>query len=271
MTPALAAFWLLLSSGGFAPFVTSGADLLVFTRTTGFRHDSIPDAIAAIRGVAAESGLSVESTEDPSAFNDENLASYRAVVFLLTTGDVLDDSQQSAFERWIRAGGGWAGVHSASDTEYEWPFYGELVGAYFAGHPAVQPATVHVEDRAHPATAALPEVWPRTDEWYDFRSNPRAAVHVLASLDESTYSGGSMGSDHPIAWCREVSGARAFYTAGGHTRESYTEPLFVAHLSGGIRWAAGLEPGFCGPVARALPKLVTRVPKPTPRIVEPRS
>jgi type 1 glutamine amidotransferase len=270
MTPALAVFWLVLSGGGSTPFVTSGADLLVFTRTTEFRHESIPDAIAAVRGIAGESGLSVDATEDPSAFNDENLASYRAVVFLLTTGEVLNDSQQAAFERRIRAGCGFIGVHSASDTEYEWPFYGELVGAYFAGHPEVQPAVVHVEDRAHPATAELPEIWSRTDEWYDFRSNPRASLHVLATLDESTYVGGSMGSDHPIAWCREVSGARTFYTAGGHTRESYTEPLFVAHLAGGIRWAAGLEPGSCGEVARGIPRPVTRVPK-APRIVEPRS
>ena len=141
----------------------------------------------------------------------------------------------------------------------------------FAGHPAVQPAVVHVEDLAHPATADLPAVWARTDEWYDFRANPRAFLHVLATVDETTYGGGSMGADHPIAWCREVFGSRAFYTAGGHTRESYAEPLFVAHLSGGIRWAAGLEPGSCGSTARAVPKLVTKVPKPTPRVVKPRS
>jgi type 1 glutamine amidotransferase len=274
---ALALFWLLLSAGRPTSAGSTAAAILVFTRTTGFRHDSIPDGIAAVRRVAAESGLSVDATEDPSAFNDANLASYRAVVFLLTTGDVLDEGEQAAFERWVRAGGGFVGVHSASDTEYEWPFYGELVGAYFAGHPAIQPAVVQVEDRTHPATAALPAAWARTDEWYDFRANPRASVHVLATVDETTYGGGSMGADHPIAWCREGGTglnlsptARAFYTAGGHTRESYTEPLFVAHLAGGIRWAAGLEPGFCGSTVRAVPKLVTRVPKPTPRVIKPR-
>jgi type 1 glutamine amidotransferase len=267
MIPALALFWLLLSSGGASR--ASDVRILVFTRTTGFRHDSIPDAIAALRRVAAASGFSVDATEDAAAFSDPNLRSYRAVVFLLTTGDVLDPGQQAAFERFIRGGGGWAGVHSASDTEYDWPFYGELVGAYFAGHPAVQPAAVHVRDRAHPATAPLPEVWLRTDEWYGFRSNPRAAVHVLATVDETTYAGGSMGADHPIAWCREFSGARAFYTAGGHTRESYTEPLFVAHLAGGIRWAAGIEAGYCGPTARPPPQRVAPG-RSSPRVVTPR-
>jgi type 1 glutamine amidotransferase len=134
----------------------------------------------------------------------------------------------------------------------------------------VQPAAIRVEDRAHPATSGLPETWLRSDEWYDFRANPRSSVHVLASVDEATYSGGTMGADHPIAWCQEVSGVRSFYTAGGHTRESYSEPLFVSHLAGGIRWAAGLEPGYCGSTARAVPKPVTRVPKPTPRLVDPR-
>jgi type 1 glutamine amidotransferase len=255
----------------FTPRVAKAGEtaVLVFTRTTGFRHDSIPDAIAAVRSIGSDGGLAVDATEDPSAFTDANLAPYRVVLFLLTTGDVLDDDQQAAFERWIRAGGGWAGVHSASDTEYDWPFYGELVGAYFAGHPEIQPATVRVEDRIHPSTAALPEVWLRTDEWYSFRANPRQSVHVLATVDESTYSGGSMGADHPIAWCHEFDGGRAFYTGGGHTRESYTEPLFVAHLTGAIRWAAGLEAGYCGNVGRDAPRQV--MPRrPPARIVKPR-
>lgn len=248
---------------------TGDARVLAFTRTTGFRHDSIPDAIDALRRIGAESGFDVDVTEDPAAFRDANLASYRAVVFLLTTGDVLDEDGQSALERFVASGGGWVGVHSASDTEYDWPFYGRLVGEYFSGHPAIQTATVHVEDRAHPATAALPETWPRTDEWYNFRASPRSAVHVLATLDEGTYSGGTMGADHPIAWCHEVAGGRAIYTAGGHTRESYTEPLFVAHLAGAVRWAAGLEPGYCGPTGRATPARSESRPR-NPRVVTPR-
>jgi type 1 glutamine amidotransferase len=245
------------------------ARVLVFTRTTGFRHDSIPDGIAALGRIGEEAGIVVDATEDPDAFRDANLSGYRAVVFLLTTGDVLDGEGQAALERFVRSGGGWVGVHSASDTEYDWPFYGQLLGEYFAGHPEIQPATVRVDDRAHPATAALPEVWPRTDEWYNFRASPRGAVHVLATLDESTYSGGSMGQDHPIAWCHEVAGGRAIYTGGGHTRESYTEPLFVAHLSGAVRWAAGMTPGSCGPTQRAVPKRVEPSPR-NPRVVTPR-
>ena len=252
-----------------ASILPGEARVLVFTRTTGFRHDSIPDGIAALRRIGEEGGFLVDATEDPDAFRDANLPAYRAVVFLLTTGDVLDGEGQAALERFVRSGGGWAGVHSASDTEYDWPFYGQLVGEYFAGHPEIQPATVRLEDRAHPATATLPAVWPRTDEWYNFRASPRRAVHVLATLDEGTYSGGSMGEDHPIAWCHEVFGGRAIYTAGGHTRESYTEPLFVAHLSGAVRWAAGLEPGYCGPTERSAPEQVEPGPR-NPRIVTPR-
>ena len=253
-----------------APTSSEGeARVLVFTRTTGFRHESIPDAIAAIRRIGEEGGFAVDATEDSDAFRDESLSAYRAVVFLLTTGDVLDGEGRAALERFVRSGGGWVGVHSASDTEYDWPFYRHLLGEYFAGHPDIQPGTVRVEDRAHPATAGLPVIWPRTDEWYNFRASPRAAVHVLATLDETTYSGGSMGADHPIAWCHEVLGGRSIYTAGGHTRESYTEPLFVAHLAGAVRWAAGLEPGGCGPTGRSVPRRVATTPR-GPRIVTPR-
>jgi type 1 glutamine amidotransferase len=266
-----AAVLLLGSSPSPRPLATSSGEtrVLLFTRTTGFRHDSIPDAIAALRRIGSESGFLVDATEDPEAFRDATLSAYRVVVFLLTTGDVLDADGQAALERFVGSGGGFVGVHSATDTEYDWPFYGRLVGEYFAGHPNVQPATVRVEDRAHPATALLPVAWPRTDEWYNFRTNPRGRVHVLATLDEGTYSGGSMGADHPIAWCQEIAGGRAIYTAGGHTRESYTEPLFVAHLAGAVRWAAGLEPGDCGPGERVAPRRIEQ-PRRVPRVVTPR-
>jgi type 1 glutamine amidotransferase len=214
--------------------------VLVFSRTAGFRHESIPAGIRAIRELGAAHGFGVDATEDPGRFTVERLRRYRAVVFLNTTGNVLNAAQQSAFESYVRGGGGFVGVHSASDTEYDWPFYGELVGAYFSKHPAVQPATIRVEDRAHPATAHLGATWERVDEWYNFRTNPRPAVHVLATLDESTYTGGTMGADHPIAWCHEYAGGRAFYTAGGHTVEAYGDPAFREHLLGGIRWAARL-------------------------------
>lgn len=212
------------------------SDILVFSRTAGFRHESIEAGIQALRGL-----FRLDATEDPAAFTPENLARYRAVVFLNTSGTVLDAGQKAAFEAYIRGGGGFAGVHAASDTEFDWPFYGDLVGAYFAGHPAIQRAVVRVEDPSHPATAGLARAWTRTDEWYNFRTNPRSKVHVLLTLDESSYTGGTMGADHPHAWYRAYERGRAFYTAGGHTVEAYAEPAFRAHLAGGIRYAAGLS------------------------------
>jgi type 1 glutamine amidotransferase len=227
--------------------------ILVFSRTTGFRHDSIPDGIAVIRSLGAQHGFAVDATEDPSVFDDAQLAPYAAVVFLSTTGDVLDDGQQAAFQRFIAKGRGFVGVHSAADTEYDWAWYGGLVGAYFKSHPAIQPATIRVADASHDSTRALPASWDRTDEWYNFQSNPRGRVHVLATLDEKTYSGGDMGEDHPIAWCQFYQGGRAWYTALGHTRETYSEPLFLAHLLGGIRFAAGL-PEVCPAVRLVQPR-----------------
>ena len=204
--------------------------ILVFSRTAGFRHDSIPAGVASIQQQGRQRGFAVDATEDSAAFTDEALARYKAVVFLSTTGDVLNSSQQEAFERFIRRGGGFVGVHSAADTEYDWPFYGGLVGAYFASHPDIQSATIRIENQSHPATVALPRAWTRRDEWYDFRSNPRGRVTVAATLDETTYAGGRMGGDHPIMWFHTYEGGRSWYSAGGHTAESFSEPLFADHL-----------------------------------------
>jgi type 1 glutamine amidotransferase len=220
------------------------ARVLVFSRTLGFRHDSIPDGVAAVQALGAENHFLVDATEDSSVFTPENLARYRAVVFMSTTGEVLEGQQRDAFQAFVRAGGGFAGVHSATDTLYTWPWYGGLVGAYFARHPAVQPARVRVEDAAQPSTHGLPDPWSRTDEWYDFRANPRQQVHVLLRVDEASYSGGGMGADHPVAWCHAYEGGRAWYTALGHVREAYADPAFRAHLLGGIEYAAGLA-GRC--------------------------
>jgi PKD repeat protein/glucose/arabinose dehydrogenase len=218
---------------------------LVFSKTAAFRHGSIPAGIAAIKQLGAEHDFTVDTTEDGASFTDENLAKYAVVIWLSTTGDVLNADQQAAFERYIAAGGGYAGIHAASDTEYDWPWYGELVGAYFKGHPQNQDATVKVEDHAHPSTAGMAPLWERYDEWYNYRTNPRGAVHVLASLDESTYSGGDMGVEHPISWCRDFDGGRSWYTGMGHTDESFSEPQFLDHLLGGIRTAAGVQPADC--------------------------
>jgi cytochrome c len=230
--------------------------VLVYTRTLGFRHDVLGapgtfagPALAALRELAAADpgGGGVEFTEDPAAFTDGNLARFDAVVFLNTTGDVLDAPGEGALQRYVEGGGGFAGVHSATDTEYEWPWYGALVGAYFASHPAVMPAVVVVEDADHPSTAQVPAEWERTDEWYAFRTNPGETVHVLATLDESTYEPGesTMGTDHPIVWCRSIGAGRSWYTALGHTAESYAEPAFRAHLWNGIKFAAGALAGEC--------------------------
>jgi type 1 glutamine amidotransferase len=231
----------LLSRGLAEARAREGYRVLVFSKTTEYRHDSIPDGIAAIETLGKEHGFEVEVTEDAAAFDVWTIGAFQAVVFLMTTGDVLNAEQQAVFEQYIGAGGGFIGVHSASDTEYEWPWYGALVGAYFSHHPEIQQATLRVEDRAHPSTSGLPESWVRTDEWYDFRENPRASVNVLARLDESTYGGGRMGEDHPIAWWHDYAGGRSWYTGLGHTRESYREPLFLRHLLGGIRYAAMLD------------------------------
>ena len=185
--------------------------------------------------------MEVEATEDPAVFTAANLARFRVVIFLNTTGDVLDAAQQVAMEQFIAAGGGFAGVHSAADTEYGWPWYGGLVGAYFQSHPPIQTATLNVVDAAHPATSTLPLQFTRTDEWYDFQSVPAAAVRILLTVDEGTYTGATMGAPHPISWSHTYAGGRAWYTAMGHTIESYTESLFVQHLTGGILWAAGLR------------------------------
>jgi cytochrome c len=215
-----------------------GASLLVFSRTAAYRHDSIAAGVKALTQLASERGWQLAATEDASKFSDAGLASYNVVVFLSTTGDVLDDAQQAAFERFIRSGKGFIGIHSATDTEYDWPWYGELVGAYFREHPMIQAADVIVEDAQNPATAQLPTPWRRSDEWYAFQSNPRANVHVLLSLDETSYTPGvaNMSGDHPIAWCHEYDGGRAFYTALGHTSESYADPLFVSQLAGAVSW-----------------------------------
>ena len=216
--------------------------LLVFSKTAAFRHASIKDGKIALQKLAAEHNFAIDFSEDSTVFSDANLSQYNAVVFLLTTGNILDDTQKAAFERYIRAGGGYVGIHSASDTEYNWSWYGGLVGAYnnqLNKHSRVTQATIHVVDHTNPSTSMLPALWVRTDEWYNFATNPRGRVHVLMTVDEKTYIGGTMGANHPIAWYHEYDGGRAWYTALGHTSESYYEPLFLAHLWGGITYAIG--------------------------------
>lgn len=239
---------LALALSIFAPgaAVAESADevfsVLVFSKTVGYRHDSIPNGIAAIRALGEQNDFRVDASEDATIFNDSNLAQYGVVIFLSTTGDVFNPGEQAAFERFIRRGGGFVGIHSATDTEYDWPWYGDLVGNYFRRHPVIQSAKLKVIDPSHRSTRHLPIEWKRTDEWYDFRHGLDPDITVLMRIDETTYRGARMGADHPMAWYHSYDGGRAWYTALGHTAESYREPLFLEHLLGGIIWAAGITP-----------------------------
>jgi type 1 glutamine amidotransferase len=214
---------------------------LVLHETAGFRHDSIPAGVAALTEVAGSLGLEVSVAETSSPFVDPGLDDFHVVVFLCTTGDVLDETEQSSMEAFVRSGGGFVGIHSAADTEHEWPWYGGLIGASFVDHSTIQPAVVRSTLSGHPAGVGLPEQFERLDEWYNFRELPGPEVDVLATIDESTYEGGTMGANHPIAWAHEYEGGRAFYTGFGHTIESYVEDVVVDHLTAGLAWAAGID------------------------------
>jgi len=214
--------------------------ILIFSKTAGFHHSSIKVGIAAIQKLGLENKFQVDTTIDATKFNYKNLKKYDAVVFLSTTGDVLNDEQQAAFERYIKGGGGFAGIHAATDTEYGWPWYGKLSGAYFTSHPAQQMADLNVLNRNTIATSHLPEIWKRKDEWYNFKEIG-TDLNVLIKIDERSYTGGKNGDNHPVAWYHNFDGGRSFYTALGHTEASYTEPLFLKHILGGIQYAMGIK------------------------------
>jgi type 1 glutamine amidotransferase len=220
----------------------AGADILVFSKTAGYRHKSIPDGIAMLEAICARNGWRMTATEDAAAFTDAGLAGRALVVFLNTSGDVLEPAQEAAFERYMRRGGGLQGIHAASDTEYDWPFYAAAIGAQFSCHPAIQPARLRVDHRCgHPAVAGLPAVWSRTDEWYNFRAPVQPHANVLVRVDTASYEGSTMGDDHPVSWYHHYDGGRVFYTAMGHTEASYREPAFSRHVEEGMRWAAGFS------------------------------
>ncbi len=215
-----------------------GTKILVFSKTRGFRHTSIENGKLAVIKLGKENGFEVDTTENADIFLEKNLKNYSAIVFLSTTGNILDLPQQKELERYIQAGGGFVGIHAATDTEYDWSWYVKMVGASFESHPKQQEAVINVINRKHISTSFLPKKWKRFDEWYNFK-NINKEVKVLAKLDESTYSGGKNGKEHPFAWFHEYDGGRAWYTAGGHTDESYTEDLFLKHILGGIKYAIG--------------------------------
>jgi cytochrome c len=213
--------------------------ILVFSKTAGYHHDAIEDGQLALLRLAGEQNAVLDTTSNSHIFREDILSTYGTVVFLNTTLDVLNESEQLVFQRYIQAGGGYAGVHAASDTEYDWPWYGQLVGGYFISHPAIQEAKIVVNDGDHPASENLPAEWIRTDEWYNIRYvNPD--VNVLLSVDETSYDTGKdvPKESHPVSWYHEFDGGKAFYTALGHTAESYSDPIFLDHLWSGIMWSA---------------------------------
>ncbi|HSI70642.1 MAG TPA: ThuA domain-containing protein [Gillisia sp.] len=212
-------------------------NVLIFYKTEGFWHESIPAGYQAIGDLGDDHGFDTDDTDDAKDFTKENLKKYDLVIFLNTTGDVLDAEQQEAFKDYIEKGGSFFGIHSAADTEYDWEWYGKLVGAYFENHPKVQEADIEVLMPEHPAVSHLPERWTRKDEWYNYK-NINPDNKVLLNLDESTYEGGTNGEDHPIAWYRELEGGGiSIYTGLGHTIQSYVEPAFLEHLLQSILFA----------------------------------
>ncbi|MBS1667301.1 MAG: ThuA domain-containing protein [Bacteroidetes bacterium] len=214
--------------------------VLIFSKTNGFRHSCIPIGIAAIKKLGAQNGFEVDATEDSTMFRPDILKKYAALVFLCPTGKVFGPEEEKALQGYIHNGGGFVGIHAATDCEYNWQWYGDLVGGYFKSHPAQQKAKFMVVDKNHPATKDLPDVWERFDELYNFKYlNPD--VHVLIKIDEKSYKGGENGDNHPMAWYHDYDGGRAFYTEMGHTEESYSEPLYLKHLLGGILWAIGKD------------------------------
>lgn len=225
--------------------------ILVYSRTAGYRHASIGASWAAIAEIAQARGWSVTFTEDPSWFDAERLEQFDVAVFAMPSGNTLSSEQQSAFRSFIEEGGGFVGLHSAGDGSMTWDWYAsELIGARFIGHPlnpGVRSGTIIVEDDSHPATASLPSPWYRNDEWYSFDASVRGRFHVLAAIDEGSYVQGnwndgvalSMGDDHPVIWNRCVGEGRSFYSALGHTDESYAEDGVRDVIAGGISWAMG--------------------------------
>lgn len=211
--------------------------VLVFSLTKGFHHDAIADGVVALQKMGDQNNFAVDTTTDVKTFEITNLKKYKALIFLNPTGsNVFTNEQKIAFKEYINGGGAFVGIHAASDFCYEWEWYGKLVGGYFESHPKVQNAKLLIVDPKNEMVKGLPNPWTHTDEWYNFKSfNPD--VKVLIKVDETSYTGGKMKNDHPISWYHKYDGGKVFYTALGHTKACYTEPLFLQHLLAGIKWA----------------------------------
>lgn len=223
----------LLTSSGFAK---NTKHLLVFSYTQKYRHKSIEVGKVALSKWAENKGYKMDFSENPADFNTDYLKKYDALIFLSPTGtDVFSDEQKSAFKKFINNGGGFVGIHAATDFCFEWEWYGKLVGAFFTNHPKIQEAKIKVIDNKHLSTNFLKKEFTYTDEWYNFKDvNPK--LKVLLALDENSYTGGTMKGNHPIAWYHKFDGGKAFYTGLGHREECYSDPLFMKHLEGGIEY-----------------------------------
>jgi type 1 glutamine amidotransferase len=214
--------------------------VLIFSKTNGYRHESIEAGIEAIKKLGAENHFSVDATEDSVDINDQKLSGYQCIIFLSTTMKVLGEPEEKALQNFIHKGGGFVGIHAATDCEYNWPWYVKMVGASFESHPEQQVAKLMVMDNKHISTKHLPAVWERKDEWYNFK-NMNPDVKVLIKIDETSYKGGKNGDNHPMAWYHDFEGGKVFYTELGHTKESYTEPFFLEHVLGGIKYSLGVK------------------------------
>lgn len=255
---------LVLGAGGIAsaraaqPDAPPGYRVLVFSRTLGFRHANIPLGVEAIKQLGTTNGFAVDATEESAAFTSTNLNRYRAVVLLSVTGDVFNEEQQEALKGYLLGGGGLAAIHGAlfgpGACEEQWPWYGDVCCVAFKNHSKVVPAKVTIADPANPSTAGIKSPWLRTDEWYNFNASPRGRARVLVTIDESTYAGGTLGADHPLSWCRKVRQGRFWYTAMGHTDESFQEPDFLRHVLGGIEQVAGVKQADFDVPAAELPR-----------------
>lgn len=208
---------------------------LVFSKTNGFRHKSIESGKNMLFQLSQEKNFDAFFTEDSLFFTSQNLKAVDIVIFLNTTGNIFGDNEEKVFREFIENGGALLGIHAASDTEYDWQWYGEVVGNYFESHPKIQKARLNVLDQKHPAMKHLPKTFHHTDEWYNFSKEFSDDLHILMTLDEQSYEGGKNGV-HPISWCREIGEGKAFYTGLGHTDETYEEEFFIQHIWGAMKW-----------------------------------
>lgn len=220
---------------------------LLVTTTRGWHHESISAGVLAIQELGRKHFFDVQLFEDPNSFTDTFLSKFDVIIFLNTTGDIFDSAQQKVMERFIESGKGFVGIHSASDTEYGWEWYTQLVGRMFHIHPSIQTAKLEVLDKGFPGLRGFTDNTLWTDEWYEFGPEKVTGLHYILGVDESSYnpkvqwpgkSGVGMGIFHPIAWYHQFDGGRGFYTALGHMPEDFSDPAFLNHIFAGIFWAA---------------------------------